>query len=105
VTASGCNPLTMHCAACGAEVERLDLVGRRDTCPQCAEDLRSCRNCSFYEPSLSNGCREPQAEQVADKVRSNFCDYFAPASSAGGATRTVSSGTPRADLDRLFRKR
>ena len=33
-------------------------------------------NCLFYEVDSYNDCREPQAERVADKEKSNFCDYF-----------------------------
>jgi len=51
-------------------------VGRREVCPFCGEDLHVCQNCRFYEPGAYNDCREPSAERVVDKNRSNFCDYF-----------------------------
>jgi hypothetical protein len=38
--------------------------------------LHCCLNCTFYDPSAYNGCREPQAERVLDKVKGNFCDFF-----------------------------
>lgn len=51
-------------------------IGRREVCSGCGKDLHVCRNCRFYDPQAYNACREPQAERVIDKDRSNFCDYF-----------------------------
>ncbi len=65
-----------QCAFCGAEVEILDRVLRKQTCPQCGEDLHCCLQCRFYEEGRQNDCREPRAERVLDKDRANYCDYF-----------------------------
>ncbi|MCO6431740.1 MAG: hypothetical protein J5J00_12855 [Deltaproteobacteria bacterium] len=51
-------------------------AGRSESCPKCGRDLHVCLNCKFYEPSAHNQCREPQAERVLEKDRSNFCDFF-----------------------------
>jgi len=95
------------CAGCQADLGRLDSVGRRDTCPSCSADLHSCRNCRFYDPRSYNECREPQAERVLDKTRSNFCDYFAPPAGVSGAPDRPAAGAKptRDELDRLFRRR
>ena len=92
----------MTCAGCGADLGRPERVGRRETCPSCHADLRTCRQCRFHAPSLADACREPQAERVLDKTRANFCDYFAPADVAPTAAAPAS---PRAALERLFRAR
>ncbi len=121
-----------QCVACGNELVLPARVGRRDTCPGCGAELRSCRQCSFYDPSSYNACREPQADRVLDKERANFCDYFQPAARGGvaavasgagagrmakdakqvkdaqnaqGPHRTPSAQDARAQLDALFRKR
>jgi hypothetical protein len=91
------------CAGCGAELVRAERIGRRDTCPQCRADLRTCRQCRFYDPTLADACREPQAERVLDKTRANFCDYFAPADTVPVAAAPVASA--RAALERLFTRR
>ena len=52
------------------------IVSRRDECPSCRTDARCCKNCTFYDVSVYNECREPQAERVLEKERSNTCDYF-----------------------------
>jgi transposase len=64
-----------RCHACGTVIE-LEFVGRRDECPKCRKDLRACLNCDFYEEGRANNCREPQAETVKEKDRSNFCSFF-----------------------------
>jgi hypothetical protein len=64
-----------QCHKCGQVIE-IEFVGRRDECPQCKSDLRACLNCDFYEEGRANSCREPQAETVKEKDRSNFCGFF-----------------------------
>jgi hypothetical protein len=107
----------MRCRGCGRDLGAIERVGRRDTCLGCGVDLHACRQCRFYDVRVYNECREPQAERVLDKTRSNFCDYFAimdavpPAATApAGADTSPPGAAPRAggaraDLGRLFRKR
>lgn len=103
----------MTCAGCGADVGAPLRVGRRDTCPRCGVDLRTCRQCRFYDARAYNECREPQAERVLDKDRGNFCEYFAPASGASAVTPAGGAGVKapaagsgvRENLERLFRRR
>lgn len=110
----------MTCAGCGADLGRPERVGRRDVCPHCHAELRACRHCRFHDPGRADGCREPQAERVADKTRANFCDYFALPAASGGADagarpgpaappggRAGADASPadaRAALERLFRR-
>lgn len=94
----------MICVACGADLGRVDRVGRRDACPRCSADLRTCRQCRFHDPSVANACREPQAERVADATRANFCDYFAVREPVAAAP-SGSGADARAALDRLFARR
>lgn len=64
------------CHKCKKEISIDRTVGRNDVCPFCSADLRCCLNCRHYDQRSYNQCREPQAERVLDKDRSNFCDYF-----------------------------
>ena len=65
------------CWKCGADLADLPQpFGRRDECPSCKIDLHVCRMCEFYDTRSNNSCREPVAEDVLDKERSNFCDYY-----------------------------
>jgi len=84
------------------DLGRPERVGRRDTCPRCHGDLRTCGHCRFYDPRLADACREPHAERVLDKARANFCDYFSPAEAPPVAE---ASASPRDALERLFKRR
>jgi hypothetical protein len=64
------------CHKCKKVIADGFFVGRQSQCPSCEADLHCCFNCSFYDVGAYNDCREPQAERVLDKTRSNFCDFF-----------------------------
>ena len=67
----------LSCWKCGHALDDVPLpLRRRDECPACGTDLHVCRMCEFYDPSVAKSCREPIAEEVTDKERANFCDYF-----------------------------
>ena len=92
------------CQACGKDATVGEKVGRRDQCPFCGADLHCCFNCTFYEEGAYNACREPQAERVIEKGKSNFCDFFRfREGQPGGRVTSVSGGT-RQKLDTLFKK-
>jgi hypothetical protein len=38
--------------------------------------MRVCLNCRHFDLAVAQQCREPRAEPVAEKDRSNFCDWF-----------------------------
>lgn len=93
----------LSCWKCGHALDDVPLpLRRRDECPACGTDLHVCRMCEFYDPSVAKSCREPIAEEVTDKERANFCDYFRGrpgVQAAGGADDTQAA---RAKLDALF---
>ena len=96
--------MSLSCSACGKElsIDPSARVGRRDSCQHCGADLHCCYNCSFYDQSAYNECRESQAERVLDKDRSNFCDYFSFASGQKAARNSNSKSDTLKDLDDLF---
>jgi hypothetical protein len=77
-------------------------VGRRDECPFCHADLHCCLNCRFHDLSAPKQCREPVAENVREKDKANFCDYFL--FSEGGAAASGETAATRKALDDLFKK-
>jgi hypothetical protein len=92
-----------RCVFCGAEVEIIDRkVGRMDECPSCKRDLHACIQCRFYDRSYHNQCRENQAGQVADKEKSNFCEFFEFGRDSEGERRAVDDA--RHKLKDLFKK-
>ena len=67
----------LECWHCGRAVDDQPLpLTRSSTCPACESDLYVCRMCEYFAPSVAKSCREPVAEEVRDKTRANFCDYF-----------------------------
>ena len=87
---------------CGAALQALPLpLGRRAVCPSCRAELHVCRQCRHYDTAKAKQCRELAADEVRDKVRANFCDWFQPAAGRADGPAGPSSNT-RAALDDLF---
>ncbi len=92
------------CYQCGEKLNAGSTVGRRDVCPSCGSDVHVCLNCRFYDPGSYNDCREPQAERVVEKDRSNFCDYFEFSDSPSSDPMKHRNPQSRSKLDALFKK-
>jgi ribosome-binding protein aMBF1 (putative translation factor) len=94
------------CWKCGASLAALTLPLRRlEECPRCRAELHVCRLCVEYDTSVATRCREPTAEEVREKERANFCDFFQPRPGAYAAASTTEAERARAELDKLFGKR
>ncbi|HSI06586.1 MAG: hypothetical protein ACAI38_20130 [Myxococcota bacterium] len=95
---------TFVCWSCRKAQELDGRVNRGDTCLSCRSDMRSCKNCAFYDVSAHHECREPTAEWVADKERGNFCGYFEP---FGGERIDAGADvdSAKAKLEALFKKK
>jgi hypothetical protein len=91
------------CQACSKELEFKVPVGRQETCPGCLADLHCCHNCSFFVTGIYNECREPQAERVIEKGRSNFCEYFSFRDAAIDLREQEARAMAKAKLDALFK--
>ncbi len=58
--------------------------------------------CVYYDLRVPRQCREDGADDVTDKDRLNFCDWFKPSDSAFDADRKGEEDQARATLDALF---
>jgi hypothetical protein len=97
--------IQLVCWKCGASLAALTLPLRRlEECAQCRSELHVCRMCVDYDTSVAKHCREPIAEEVRDKTRANFCDFFKPRPGAYAAPNITEVERARAELDKLFRK-
>lgn len=65
----------MVCWKCKKEIGEL-TVSRSTECPSCKADLHVCKACKFFSPGNHYDCKETVEDPVADKERSNFCDWF-----------------------------
>jgi len=61
--------------------------------------------CEFYDTSVAKHCRETVAEEVKDKTRANFCDYFRPTTAAYRPGDLSVADKARAELEALFGKK
>ena len=96
-----------RCAMCGARVELLALT-EESTCPNCSADLRTCRNCTSFDPGARFECRAGVSVRIASKTARNACELFSPKRTVEkrtGETRSTGrADDPRAAFDRLFKK-
>jgi len=91
----------LSCWKCGAVLELLLPLSRREECPACGADLHCCRFCRHFDPRVAGQCREERAEEVTDKARANFCDYIEPNPHAYDGAKS-SDAAARAQLAELF---
>jgi hypothetical protein len=91
------------CWQCGASFAALSLpLQRLDECRQCHAELHVCKLCRFYDVTVAKHCREPIAEEVRDKQRANYCDYFTPQPQAWSNAGLTAAAKAKAELDSLF---
>jgi len=95
--------MALVCWKCGASLEELSLpLLRLDECPQCHAELHACKMCEWYSIAVAKHCRETVAEEVKDKERANFCDYFKPKQDAYLVVGVDAASKAKTELDALF---
>ena len=82
-------------------VERCRCGGQTNA-EACRAELHVCLMCEFYDTSVAKSCRETVAEEVKDKQRANFCDYFRPNDGAYRPGDQSAADKAKAELDALF---
>ena len=91
------------CNKCSKGLEIKIPVGRRETCPFCGSDLHCCLNCTHHNIGSYNDCREPQAERVIEKDRSNFCDFFVFRDAEMGGKEKNPGESAKTKMESLFK--
>jgi hypothetical protein len=95
--------MALVCWKCGTSLADLTLpLLRLEECRQCHAELHVCKLCEWYSLAVAKHCRETVAEEVKDKERANFCDYFKPRQDAYSTTSTNAASRAQAELDSLF---
>jgi hypothetical protein len=96
-------PAELVCWKCGASLADYTLPLRRlEECRKCGAELHVCKMCEWYSIAVAKHCREPIAEEVKDKERANFCDYFKARPGAYSDPGTAAAAKAKGDLDALF---
>lgn len=93
----------LACFRCGASLSALSPpLSRRDQCPECSADLHVCMMCRFFDRTAPRQCREDGAEEVSEKERPNFCDWFKPSPTAFDPDRKTAADAAEKALASLF---
>ena len=93
----------LACYHCGESLAALSLpISRRDQCPQCSADIHVCKMCRHFDANVPRQCREDGAEDVTEKERPNFCDWFVPDENAFNPDRKTEADAAQAALHALF---
>jgi len=58
--------------------------------------------CIFFDPAVAKQCREDDAEEVREKERANFCEWFKPNESAFNPSFSASEAKAKDGLAALF---
>ena len=91
------------CYRCGASLAALSLpLSRQDECPECQNYLHVCKMCVYFDPRVPRQCREDGADDVREKDRLNFCDWFKPSATAFDEARKDEEDVARAAAEDLF---
>jgi len=91
------------CFRCGESLAALSLpLSRRDQCPHCSADVHVCKMCRNFDALVTRQCREDGAEDVSEKERPNFCDWFVPGDDAFDPNRKSAADSAQEALDALF---
>ena len=90
------------CWSCRQSTTMEDKVTRGDECPHCRADMRSCKNCQYYDPGFHNECREHISEYIPDKERANFCGMYTPF--AGERPPGEDLDAAKAKLEAMFKR-
>lgn len=93
----------INCYRCGESLEKLSLpLSRRDECPACTADVHVCRMCIYFDGQVPRQCIEDGAEEVSDKLKVNFCDWFKPSATAFDPVMAAQESQAKSDLATLF---
>ncbi len=90
------------CWSCGEGLKASEF-GRETNCLQCGRPTRVCLNCLWYDVSKANACAEPMAEEVMEKDRPNFCNFFEPEIKQQGGAQGRSDADHLAAAEELFK--
>lgn len=91
------------CWQCGETLRSLILpLSRREECHSCGAEQHVCKLCKEYNAKISGACEEDQAEDVRDKERANFCDYFSPNPNAYRPEAKSKQSAAETELAALF---
>ncbi len=96
-------PMELFCYRCGASLAELTPpISRQDECPNCSVYLHVCRMCECFNRHVPKQCTEDDAEEVIEKERVNFCEWYKPCATAFEPQQADDETRARGELAVLF---
>lgn len=91
----------LSCWQCGSKLQNVIFpMSIREECANCGADQHVCKMCKEFD---SRGrCSEPRAEDVSDREKANFCDYFKPSGEVFAVSENQKEQQAKAKLAALF---
>ncbi len=86
----------MICWKCGKKIN-VEEIFRTTECPLCHADLHCCKECKYYAPGNHYDCKETVDDNVTDKEKANFCDYFRPTDKTSNGKSTSDAAAAAKD--------
>lgn len=93
----------IKCARCGQEIAGFSAPDA--TCNRCGTALRSCVQCSSFDPGSRFECMQPITVRVAPKDAPNTCPLFEPrvqVQRQTGSAREAGPTSAKDAFDKLF---
>jgi hypothetical protein len=91
----------VRCSQCGTIVGSEIVADTR--CPRCSAELRSCSQCTSFDPGSRFECMEKTlTARVAPKNTSNSCTLYSPRTTVERETTAPKPNTARNAFDDLF---
>jgi len=92
----------IRCASCAALLPPgLDLTGQ---CLRCGFELRSCKQCVYFDTSARFECTQPIKERLTRKDAHNDCPFYAIRTTVERETSTSRPLDARSAFENLFKK-
>lgn len=98
-----------RCAACGKQQDADAGAGIafEAVCTACGADLHCCANCSYFDSSARNECRQGVEPRIPKKRARNECQQFSPRATQEfrrePSRPAGAADDPRAAFDALFK--
>jgi hypothetical protein len=58
--------------------------------------------CEFYDPGVPKQCTEDDAEEVLEKERLNFCEWYKPGTDVFDAQQAAEESRAKSELASMF---
>ena len=91
----------VRCAQCGAVVT--EEVGTDSRCARCGTDLRTCSQCTSFDPGTRFECMEAVPARVSPKNTRNSCSLYTARTTVERETTAPRTNDARKAFDNLFK--